>query len=155
MPKVIVIGCGVIGLSTARCLQEAGYSVDIITRELPQHTTSIAAGAVWSGSELEGRRRGWADASLVHFLKLTQAPGSGVTLQRMREVFNQAVPDPWYRDRLSFFERIPPAKLPKALVDGYMIDVPMVAPPLYLQNLYDQCIAAGGNIEQRTGRIAG
>ena len=147
---VIVIGCGVIGLSTARCLQEAGYSVDIITRELPQHTTSIAAGAVWSGSELEGRRRGWAGASLVHFLKLTQAPGSGVTLQRMREVFKQAVPDPWYRDRLSFFERIPRAKLPKALVDGYMIDVPMVAPPLYLQNLHDQFIAAGGNIEQRT-----
>ncbi|MYE28077.1 MAG: FAD-dependent oxidoreductase, partial [Chloroflexi bacterium] len=48
MSKVIVIGSGVIGLSSARCLQLAGYDVRIVTRELPLATTSVAAGAVWS-----------------------------------------------------------------------------------------------------------
>ena len=35
MPKVIVIGSGVIGLSSALCLQLSGYDVQIVTRELP------------------------------------------------------------------------------------------------------------------------
>lgn len=47
MKKVAVIGAGVIGLTSAICLQDAGYQVTIITKEMPQDTTSSAAGAVW------------------------------------------------------------------------------------------------------------
>ena len=49
-----------------------------------------------------------------------------------------------------FFRRIPPGDLRPGLQDGYLMDVPMVAPPLYLQNLYDQFAAAGGIISIRT-----
>ena len=67
MSEIIVIGSGVIGLSSARCLQEAGFSVRILTREMPLNTTSVAAGAVWSGSALEGKRRDWAAALAALF----------------------------------------------------------------------------------------
>ena len=149
MPEIIVIGSGVIGLSSARCLQDAGYNVRILTREMPLNTTSVAAGAVWSGSALEGRSRDWAAASLRYFLPLTGQPGSGVTLQRMREVYAEALPNPWYADLLPAFSRVPARDLPAGLVDGYLMDVPMIAPPIYLQALHDQFLAAGGFIDER------
>lgn len=42
-----VLGCGVIGLSTARLLQRRGSSVTIYARELPPETTSNISGALW------------------------------------------------------------------------------------------------------------
>ena len=42
-----VIGAGVVGLSTARCLQEHGFRVTIYAASLPADTTSNAAGASW------------------------------------------------------------------------------------------------------------
>lgn len=149
MPQIIVIGSGVIGLSAARCLQLAGYDVRIVTRDLPQQTTSVAAGAVWSGSDLEGRSRGWAAATLEHFLRLAKEANSGVTLQRMREVYAEMAPDPWYRELLPFFQRLSKHEMRGGLIGGYLMDVPMVAPPIYLQRLCDQFLAAGGCLEQR------
>ena len=43
-----VVGCGVIGLSTARVLQDAGFAVTIYARELPPNTTSNLSGAQWT-----------------------------------------------------------------------------------------------------------
>ncbi|HEX8291492.1 MAG TPA: FAD-dependent oxidoreductase [Pyrinomonadaceae bacterium] len=44
---VAVVGCGVVGLSTARVLQRRGKAVTLYTRELPPETTSNVAGALW------------------------------------------------------------------------------------------------------------
>ena len=46
--EVAVLGAGVVGLCTARVLQERGFRVRIYARELPPHTTSDVAGAEWS-----------------------------------------------------------------------------------------------------------
>jgi D-amino-acid oxidase len=43
-----VLGCGVIGLSTARILQERGYAVTIYTDAMPPNTTSNIAGGQWT-----------------------------------------------------------------------------------------------------------
>lgn len=42
-----VIGCGAVGLATARLLQRRGGRVTIYTRDLPPQTTSNIAGAQW------------------------------------------------------------------------------------------------------------
>ncbi len=150
MPQIIVIGSGVIGLSAARALQLAGCEVRIVTREMPLSTTSVAAGAVWSGSDLEGRSRNWAAATLDRFLPLAREANSGVTLQRMREVYAEEVADPWYRDRLPFFQRLSKHELRGGLIDGYLMDTPMVAPPIYLRRLHEQFLADGGQLETRS-----
>jgi glycine/D-amino acid oxidase-like deaminating enzyme len=44
---VAVVGCGVVGLSTARLLQDAGFAVTIYAKDLPPNTTSNVAGGWW------------------------------------------------------------------------------------------------------------
>jgi D-amino-acid oxidase len=46
--RAAVIGCGVIGLSTARVLQDVGFEVTMYARDLPPDTTSNRSGAQWS-----------------------------------------------------------------------------------------------------------
>lgn len=43
-----VLGCGVIGLTTALALFDAGFDVTIVARDLPPNTTSNMSGAQWS-----------------------------------------------------------------------------------------------------------
>ena len=43
-----VIGCGAVGLATARLFQDHGFAVTIYARDFPPNTTSNIAGAYWS-----------------------------------------------------------------------------------------------------------
>ena len=45
--NVAVLGCGAVGLATARLLQERGRNVTIYAKDLPPNTTSNIAGAQW------------------------------------------------------------------------------------------------------------
>jgi glycine/D-amino acid oxidase-like deaminating enzyme len=45
--KVAVVGSGVMGLCTARLLQDAGWNVTIYTRDVYRHTTSNVAAGEW------------------------------------------------------------------------------------------------------------
>ncbi len=46
--KVAVVGSGVMGLTSARLLQDAGWEVTIYTRNVARHTTSNVAAGEWS-----------------------------------------------------------------------------------------------------------
>ncbi|MGA0558101.1 FAD-dependent oxidoreductase [Larkinella sp. VNQ87] len=46
--KVAVLGCGTVGLATARLLQEKGCEVTIYTKDLPPNVTSNLATGTWS-----------------------------------------------------------------------------------------------------------
>jgi glycine/D-amino acid oxidase-like deaminating enzyme len=50
--QVAVLGCGVVGLSTARLLQQMGKEVTIYAKALPPETTSNSAGGLWLPSLL-------------------------------------------------------------------------------------------------------
>lgn len=73
--RAAVLGCGAVGLATARLLQSAGWSVTLYGRELPLATTSNVAGALWGPSfladpEYRNERFG---AGLSRALKLAHA----------------------------------------------------------------------------------
>lgn len=46
--RAVVLGCGVMGLTTARLLQQRGWQVTIFAKELPPYTTSDVAGGQWA-----------------------------------------------------------------------------------------------------------
>lgn len=49
---VAVLGSGIVGLTTARLVQEAGFTVTLYAAQLPPHTTSNVAGGQWHPASL-------------------------------------------------------------------------------------------------------
>lgn len=98
--RVTVLGGGVIGLTSALALKQAGHEVSIVAARTGAEITSAAAGAVWfpfhaSPPELVNP---WALATHRWLTALSvEAPGAGVDLLE----FFQYVDDdsrPWYAD---------------------------------------------------------
>nr|WP_274506850.1 FAD-dependent oxidoreductase [Streptomyces murinus] len=65
--EVIVVGGGVVGLTTAVVLAEAGRRVSVWTREPAEETTSAVAGGLWWPYRIEPERLvgAWALESLA------------------------------------------------------------------------------------------
>ena len=65
--RYAVLGCGAVGLATARLLQRRGHEVVIYARDLPPNTTSNVAGAEWGVFSVveQGRRTAAFDAQFV------------------------------------------------------------------------------------------
>ena len=53
--RAAVLGCGVVGLATARLLQLRGWAVTIYARDLPPRTTSNVAGGQWTPTSVFDR----------------------------------------------------------------------------------------------------
>ncbi|MGH9763347.1 MAG: FAD-dependent oxidoreductase [Blastocatellia bacterium] len=55
--QAAVLGCGAVGLATARLLQDHGFQVTLYAKDLPPHTTSNIAGAMWEPVTLSDHDR--------------------------------------------------------------------------------------------------
>lgn len=145
----LVIGAGVIGLSCAIRLREAGYDAQIWARDMPQQTTSSVAAAIWYPYNAFPKERiGVWGANT--FAELSQLPAeSGVMMRHGLEIFPYAVADPWWLDAVPVFRRAAPAELPEGYLDGYAFEVPVIEMPLYLSYLLERLRQLGGDVQQR------
>ena len=145
-----VVGAGVIGLTTAVQLAEAGWNVQVLTKDPPARTTSAAAGAMWGPYLVEPRQRvhDWATRSLLVFTGLAQIPGTGVRLVPGLEAARTMTEPPEFLTMLDDV-RVPD-QLPPGFVTGWRYTVPLIDMDLYLPYLQQRLSAAGGIIRQHT-----
>jgi D-amino-acid oxidase len=152
---VLVLGAGVIGLTTAVCLADAGLTVRIRTAQLPLATTSVVAGAMWGRGpgvqEPADRIDKWMRASLVELTALADDPMTGVRFARGREA-TRAPEAPTPLSGAREVQRCTTADLPAGFEDGYWITVPLVDMPCHLAYLEARFREAGGRLEQATVR---
>ncbi len=93
-PNIVVIGAGVIGLSTGVCLAERGQRVEVRARLGPTQTTSAVASAMIGpamappGDEAGRQER----ASIAEFTALAEVAGTGVTIRRGRLASREPLP---------------------------------------------------------------
>lgn len=149
--NVLVIGCGVSGLSCGIRLLERGFRVRLVARELPPQTTSNVAAAIWYPYRAypEARVLAWSAASFQAFLRLTAVPAAGISLTTLMEPYQWPVADPWWCTAVPHFRRATAAELPPGFVDGYVAEVPLIETPIYMNYLMQQFQVWGGVIEQR------
>lgn len=153
-PQVTIIGCGVIGLSCGLTFLAQGWDAEIIARDLPPHTDSNKAGAVWFPFKAAPRDRvvKWSAVAYQVFTKLAQNPASGVNLVTMFDLHSQAVPaNPWWAASLPThcLKKASPEELPPGYVDGFAVRVPLIETDKYLYFLMDRFRSLGGVIRQQ------
>ena len=149
---VIVVGCGVIGLTAAISLRESGLDAGIVTAELPQATTSSVAAAIWYPYKAypEDRVLSWGSKTYEVLGELSDLPQSGVLMREGVEIWHHQVPDPWWVDAVPHVRRCREDELPEGYADGHAFTAPVVEMPIYLSYLMDRFAASGGTVQQRT-----
>lgn len=151
---VVVVGGGVIGLTTAFVLRERGFAVRVWSAHDAAATTSAVAGAIWYPFLAEPRDRvlAWSAATFRRLAALARDPRSGVRMQRTVEVFASEAPDPWWAAAAGAIERLPPERVPAPYHAAIALDVPVCATPVYLPWLLASLRERGVAIERRTVR---
>lgn len=146
LPPVAVIGGGVIGLTSAIRLLEAGFPVTLFARALSPHTTSDVAAAFWAPSATAGddRTSQWALASLATLQALAADPASGVMLTDLYSLAD-APTDMAYMASAGAMREVPAGTFP-APWSGWSATVPRIDVPLYMPWLLAQVQKLGGQI---------
>jgi D-amino-acid oxidase len=146
MARVIVVGAGVTGLTSALRLLQAGHRVDVVARDLPLESTSAVAAALWYPyrSLPQERVAEWAGASYAEFMGLADDPDTGVTMRTGTEVFTRAQHSPWWADAVPGLDR--ETSLPEGYVDGWTFVSPVIEMPLYLTWLTARVTELGGTL---------
>lgn len=151
---VAVIGSGVIGLTCAYRLLEAGYGVTIFARALPPETTSDVAAAYWSPSAVGGDEvtRQWAFDSLSMFQQLTEVSESGIEILDFYRLYDEPVPMP----ELAYTDNAQTISPDQSLEQfpgqfggawsGYHTIIPRIDVPIYMPWLLSRVEAMGGLI---------
>jgi len=116
-PRIVVIGAGISGLSTANLLVRSSYNpqVTLIAEKFSPNTTSDVAGAsLWlavDGSLVSSgsRRKQWARTTYKYLYSLLASPLAGklcISLVPYYEVFDGEREDPWWKNNVLGFRHV-------------------------------------------------
>lgn len=149
MKSATIIGTGIIGLTSAIALQEAGFQVKIIAKEPFQKSLSNKVGAIWFPFEIAPKEKTntWATNSYTRYLQDLTFP-SGVSMIPFINAYTEDFNTDWKK-------QLPPGtvreakkeELPKGMVQALYAEVPLVEPGIYLPFLFNQFLSNGGQFE--------
>ncbi|MDG9722549.1 MULTISPECIES: FAD-dependent oxidoreductase [unclassified Streptomyces] len=148
--EVVVVGGGVVGLTTAVVLAERGRRVRLWTREPAERTTSVVAGGLWWPYRIEpvALAQAWALRSLEVYEELAARPEE--TGVRMVEgVLGETGLDEvgaWAATRLPSLRAATAAEYSGS---GLWARLPLIDMSAHLPWLRRRLVAAGGTVETR------
>ncbi|WP_262008698.1 FAD-dependent oxidoreductase [Streptomyces sp. FIT100] len=149
---VIVVGSGVIGLTTAVVLAGRGHRVRVWTREPAAETTSAVAGALWWPYRIEPEALvgAWSLTSLRVYGELAARPGeTGVRLVPGVEAGSRLGELGAWARQVPGLRELGPDEVPGGYGYGLAARLPLIDMPVHLAWLRGRLEAAGGTVESR------
>ena len=145
--RVIVVGAGVIGLTCAVRLREAGYDAHVLARDLPPETTSAVAAALWYPYRAlpKDKVARWAKTSYDVLAQLARdEPASGVRMRWGTELLRTGGDEPWWRAAVPTVEEA--HDVPAGYAGGWRLTVPVADTSSYLPWLVSRLEQLGGTL---------
>lgn len=148
----IVVGAGVIGLTSAVRLAEAGFKVRILARERTPSTTSDVAAAVWYPFRCgpEGRTLGWSRRAYRVFRDLARDPDTGIVMVEGIDIVDRGTPEPWWAGAVEGVRAAASDELPAGHAAGHVFTSPVACMPAFMAWLEGGLKDLGVPIETRT-----
>ncbi|HEX6751304.1 MAG TPA: FAD-dependent oxidoreductase [Longimicrobium sp.] len=151
--EALVVGAGVIGLTSAIRLQEAGWRVRIWAAEAPERTTSAVAAAIWYPYRVgpEALVKAWGERSFAVFEELARDGSTGVRMLPGIELLpRRADPHdvPEWASHIADFRVATGGDIPDGRV-GWALTVPVADTGVYLRWLAARFADNGGMMEIR------
>lgn len=150
MKHVTVIGCGIVGLTTAIKLQDKGFKVTIVATERYHKTLSSKVGAIWFPFEIKPKIKAnqWA-ALAYHAYQLDVKEGNGVSFIPFITAYNEQSNTDWtYQLPKGTVRKALIEELPKGMKTAHISIVPLAEPQLYLPYLFDRFIENRGTFKE-------
>jgi D-amino-acid oxidase len=148
----VVVGAGVIGLTTALRLQQAGARVAVVTAEQSTETTSSVAAAVWypTHTRFEPRVLEWATRTHDEFARQAAEGVPGVVMRPTRMLLRGRPHDiPWWAAALPDFRVLRGDDVRAPFTGGWAFTAATVEMSRYLPWLQQTFRTAGGTLIRR------
>jgi D-amino-acid oxidase len=145
--RVVVVGAGVIGLTCAVRVAEAGHEAHVLARDLPPETTSAVAAALWYPYRAlpHDKVTAWSARSYDEFRTLADQPGTGVRLRAGVELLGPGTPpEPWWRPAVPELTTV--ADPAPGFGRGWRLALPVAEMDSYLGHLVQRLERAGGTV---------
>ncbi|MFJ6622703.1 FAD-dependent oxidoreductase [Kitasatospora sp. NPDC091335] len=150
---VVVVGGGIIGLTTAVRLQERGRRVVVVTADGLLSTTSATAAAVWFpvATGTDSRVADWSATAFAEFARQAQDGVPGVSMRGTRMLAHERQPEglPWWGAAVPDLRPLTAAERGPDCAGGWSFTAPAVEMPLYLPWLLGRFTGNGGEIVHR------
>ncbi|GAB2603930.1 amino acid oxidase [Paractinoplanes abujensis] len=147
---VVVVGAGVIGLTTALRLAKSGLKVRVYAADRCPSRTSSAAGAIWDPLYAEHPHRGrWAEESLGRFARMAVDGVPGVRMLSGIEASQTLVEIPGWSRNLPEFRVCERDELPTGFAVGWRYRAPVIDMPAYLAFLGAELQSLGAEVVRR------
>jgi len=152
---VVVIGAGVIGLSTALKIQELGYRVTILAECLPGDPKSIRYTSCWAGAHhVSGTHEPFIrDISRKTFdimweMSAPDHPASGCFMRIQQTEFYEEEREPSALDVMPEYRALDKSELASNSVEGDTFQTITIDTPIYLQWLTAKFLGNGGQLKR-------
>jgi len=154
--QVVIIGAGVVGLTTAVRIQErGGYQVEIVAEILPSDPKSIKYTSHWAGAhhvslagpDVRQQKMDQETFKTMWELSAPGGPAEGCFLRiEENEYFAESVANPEVLQVMPDYKALPSSTLPRDCAEGISFTTLTIDSPVYLNYLLSRFLAAGGSI---------
>lgn len=144
--RVIVLGAGVSGLTTAVRLLEQGFRVDVVADRHQPRTTGNLAGGLWYPYKVGGERvKRWALASLAVYRQLGETTRTGVRFVQCTCRYPASEAPPFWADaEVDYQESEPSDSEAESGVVRFRATLPVAMPSMFLPWLEARIAEKGG-----------
>ncbi|RAI85633.1 FAD-dependent oxidoreductase [Algoriphagus yeomjeoni] len=150
MKSITVVGSGIVGLTSAISLQEAGFHVRLVAKELYDKTLSSKVGAIWFPFEIQPKEKTnhWATLAYERYESEIKE-GNGVSFIPFITAYTPESNIDWTKQLPEGkVRKAKPEELPKGMQMAFISEVPLAEPQLYLPHLFERFIDNGGSFEK-------